>query len=305
MIDQNDIFRRLAEYEVAPPPGVWANLVQSFDAINNSDTDILCGSLSRVQSIPVTAPIGSYEFIISKIENPEGLWRLQDLEKTPPDYVFNRLFENIESEKTKNNISIPIIKRLAEYRLHAAAACILLLISGWLIYKSVNNNGQSIGQPPVVTKDVPAIPILSDTSVKLVLTEKTSPVEKKFQVIYSGQATVMIGEDQVKVKITDNDMLASFAGFTYNTVPLFLRNQKKDIPFVIRIDQYANVAVSESMSGMMKKMNTFRKNGKLTFKAKRERKRLSKWKKADEKRFDKKMNNNPLDPIDLGEFIFN
>ncbi len=78
----------------------------------------------------------------------------------------------------------------------------------------------------------------------------------------------MIGEDQATVNIKDNDVLASFSEFTYSTVPYFLIKQKKDIPFTIQVDHYANIAVSAEMSGLMKKMNTFKRNGKLTGKAK-------------------------------------
>jgi len=302
MTNHQDIFKRLAEYEVEPPAAVWPRILQSFDADVDAGDGILCGSLTRIQSIAVAAPLGSYEFIINNIIDPVGLSRLQYFETTPPDFIFNRLFENIESEKRKS--STGIIKKLAGYKFHIAAAFILLCISGWLIYKSAINNGQSITTAPVAKDNLPVVPVLKDTSVKLVLVDKKARIKKNHSVLYSGNATIMIGEDEFKFNVTDNDILASFANFTDNTVPLFIKKQEKATAFSIRVDQYTAIAVSEPMSAMMSNMNTFKKNGKLTAKAKRERKRLEKWKKTDEKKFDKEKGNNPIDPIDLGEFLF-
>lgn len=302
MTNQQDIFKRLAQYEVEPPAAVWPRILQSFDIEKNADPDMLCGSLTRVQSMTIAAPLGSYEFIIDNVTDPLGLSRLQYFETAPPDFIFNRVFETIESGKRKT--STGIIKKLSEYKLYVAAAVILLFISGWLISKSVNSNGHPITPASVVKDNLPAVPVLTDTLSKLVLVDKKSSIKKRHPVLYSGNATIMIGEDEFKFNVNDNDVLASFANFTDNTVPLFIKKQKKPTPFSIQVDQYAAIAVSETMSAMMSNMNTFRKNGKPTAKAKRERKRLEKWKKTDEKKFDKKAGNNPIDPIDLGEFLF-
>lgn len=303
MTNQQDIFKRLAEYEVEPPAAVWPRILQSFDTGVNADADILCGNLARIQSITVQAPLGSYEFIIDSVLDPIGLSRLQYFETKPPDFILNRIFEDFESKK--GNTSTRKVKKLADYKLHAAAVLILLFISGWLIYKSVLNNGQPITPAPVAKDNLPVIPILKDTSAKLVLIDKKGKIKKSLPVSHFSQATIMIGEDKFNINIADNDILTSFASFTYNTVPSFIEKEKKDKSFSIRIDQYAAITVSEPMSEMMRNMNTFRKNGKPTVKAKRERKRLEKWKKTDEKKFDKKIENNPIDPIDLGEFLFN
>ena len=63
------------------------------------------------------------------------------------------------------------------------------------------------------------------------------------------------------------------------------------------------VTVSEKMNEIFKKMYSTKKNNKPTIKAKRLKAKLEKWKKYDEKHFDTNMQNNPVDVIDLSEFI--
>ncbi len=103
--------------------------------------------------------------------------------------------------------------------------------------------------------------------------------------------------------VINNDLLATFSGFNYRQVPLFITdNNAKN--FTVRVDQYSAITVSESMIKMIRKMNSFRRSGRLTHRGKRARVRLEKWKKADARQFDKSLINNPLDAVDLAEFIF-
>ena len=58
------------------------------------------------------------------------------------------------------------------------------------------------------------------------------------------------------------------------------------------------------MLNMMKQTYEVLANGKATRKARRTKRRLDNWKEKDQKRFDKGNEANPLDPVDLAEFIF-
>ena len=58
------------------------------------------------------------------------------------------------------------------------------------------------------------------------------------------------------------------------------------------------------MLEMMKQMYQVLPNGKPARKARKAKRRLESWKEKDQKRFDRDAGANPLDPVDLGDFIF-
>ncbi|HVW59473.1 MAG TPA: hypothetical protein VHC48_05545, partial [Puia sp.] len=101
---------------------------------------------------------------------------------------------------------------------------------------------------------------------------------------------------------TDNDLLVTFTSFAYQDVPAYL-TRSIDKPLKINIDQYTHLYVSKNMLSMMKQTYEVLPNGKPARKARRMKRRLDNWKEKDQKRFDKGKSN-PLDPMDLAEFIF-
>jgi hypothetical protein len=104
--------------------------------------------------------------------------------------------------------------------------------------------------------------------------------------------------------IIDNDYLASFAALTETNLPPFLQVEKP-VATTITIDDYTYITISEGMGAMMKKMYKTRKSGKPTRRARKTKEKLEKWRKADADYFNQNSTMNPLDPIDLGNFIFN
>jgi len=108
------------------------------------------------------------------------------------------------------------------------------------------------------------------------------------------------GED---FDVHDNDLLFSFTNFNYNQLPSFITNESTDA-VKVNLDHSSSITISEGMLGMMKTMYQQKKNGNPTAKARRQRKKLQRWKDADAKFFDKNVEKNPMDPLDLAEFIF-
>jgi hypothetical protein len=107
-----------------------------------------------------------------------------------------------------------------------------------------------------------------------------------------------------KMPIIDNDYLASFAALNETNLPPFLQVEKP-VATTITIDDYTYITISEGMGAMMKKMYKTRKSGKPTRRARKTKEKLEKWRKADADYFNQNSTMNPLDPIDLGNFIFN
>jgi hypothetical protein len=93
--------------------------------------------------------------------------------------------------------------------------------------------------------------------------------------------------------LADNDLLLTLVNFNY---PLA---HHAPVPQGL----YSGLAISEQAEAMINVAQETRSNGKPTRKARRMKKRLEDWKKADEKRFDKE-GSNVMDPFDLGTFIF-
>ena len=71
----------------------------------------------------------------------------------------------------------------------------------------------------------------------------------------------------------------------------------------ITIDRFSYVNISDKMNTILQTMYTIKGNNKPTRKAKKLRATMEKWKKRDEKHFDASIHSNPLDIIDLSEFI--
>jgi hypothetical protein len=71
----------------------------------------------------------------------------------------------------------------------------------------------------------------------------------------------------------------------------------------ITLNKYSWVGLSDKMTAMLQDIYGTKKNGKPTRKAKRTKKKFEKWRKKDEKHFDRNMQRNPADIIDLSDWI--
>jgi len=103
-------------------------------------------------------------------------------------------------------------------------------------------------------------------------------------------------------KLVDNDILLTLVSYNYTDYQSLLSEIKKNNK--IELDQFSYITISDKMNSLLKRMYTTKRNSKPTRKAKRLRAKIEKWKKSDEDHFDVNTNNNPVDAIDLSEFIF-
>jgi hypothetical protein len=257
------------------------------------------------------------------------IWsHLRDHEELPPQEMFDRLQHALEKEdvylerlqqhevpppsflrqRIEDSSGIrPLRSGVMRWYL-SAAACLLLIVSGWIVYLSNRDSSHTVAikktpQGPASSAGVPlhtdTLSGRTDTSAGAGTTTAgagTSAGSEK-----NGRLTYNIGGRSVTV--ADNDLFATFISYTYPDIPAYL-TREADKPLSIYVDQYTSITVSKNMLEMMKQMYQVLPNGRPARKARKAKRRLESWKEKDQKRFDRGAGANPLDPVDLGDFIF-
>jgi hypothetical protein len=236
----------------------------------------------------------------------ESIGQLRDSSIAPPAF----LLDNIVAAKPKTNSAkvIPFRKYFT-----AAAAVLLVIVAIALLTRLSGKKEatqkelvhQSTGSQPVYTAPLKKDPVGFTVIEKNVDEVDKIPSQNNKKSVHhrvhkiSGTATI----DDADFAIRENDLLYSFTSFNYNNLPAFITNENTEA-VKVRIDRSASITLSEGMVGMMKRMYQQKRNGKPTAKARREKRKLQRWKNADAKFFDKNVEKNPMDPLDLAEFIF-
>ncbi|MFT3822374.1 MAG: hypothetical protein QM731_00590 [Chitinophagaceae bacterium] len=299
MASQSDLFSRLKKYEVPPPPEAFQLLCNRLGLEGESAS--LLDSLQQLQQLDLMPPVSLREKITEAVTALPALVYLQHEVILPPAGTYERIAKELSLKKDKS-----ATKRLLFTPYRIAAACILVLLVAGGIYLLLPKQ-----KTPSQTAVIHTEP--SDSSAEQFVT--TQPSDSSTQTaaapVYQDYdnpnalnffKTKSFKTEGAFVTITDNDFIVTFASFNPEELPEFLRKEENKDQ-VIRLDQHSYFTISASMVEMLKKMYATKSKGTPTRKARKEKEKLEQWKKADEKRFDQSMAN-PLDPIDLGEFIF-
>jgi hypothetical protein len=336
--ENNILSPELQHYSVEPP----AFLFESIMGKVRNDDKALDTQLQKLGGYAV-APSFSFETIMGKINATDGLNSFKPLKhyEVEPPFSFAKIMELIRAALGGANnavqkkrlapvITFPIIKRII-----AAAAVVLLAILGYYTIGKLGGS-KDTGKPNIVqTVNPPITPsvIPNDTNKNedsVVLPNNNlaannnsynefgrkynnaSSSKKRRKIAYGGSSLLANAAivDSVesfsiagmKTPMVDNDFLATFASFNENALPAFLQSDAP-ISTIISVDQYTDIVVTDKMGAFMKKMYKTRKSGKPTRKARKAKQKLEKWKVADSTYFSNETLNNPLNPIDLGNFI--
>jgi hypothetical protein len=275
------ILQKLKDHSVSPPAEI-------FDSIHKAIAEV---KSEAAENEPLKAIIA-----------------LREKAVLPPAFLFDNI---IAAGKIKSPAKVVPFKKYI-----AAIAAALLLFAGIAIVFKLSNKkdaaqndgiakqsgGQSLPTDDHSIKDTVAIakdklPLISPNNALAHTTKKYgSNIMRK-----TGTATVEADGDDLIIK--ENDLLYSFTNFNYNNLPAFITSDNTDA-VKVRIDGSASITLSEGMVMMMKRMYKQKRNGKPTAKARREKRKLQRWKNADTKFFDKNVEKNPMDPMDLAEFLF-
>jgi hypothetical protein len=273
MDHRSDIWRRLQDHSIPPP-------AEAVDRLRDE--------IHRMQQMTEQPPAGDLE-------------RLRQHEMQPPPFLHTTIKGSIADSRRRRNVLV----------YGSVAACFLLVVAGIMIYKMGSSSkptppaaGQntiasapirpaggasadSIAQMDTATAD------LSSTTPNTTATVRTIMIDRFSSVSIKGHSLPLV----------DNDLLITFTSFKYPGMADYI-TRNGDQAMKVYVDQYTNINISKNVVGMMKVMYETRSNGKPTRKARRMKARLESWKKADERRFDGPSKPDPVDPIDLAEFIF-
>jgi len=226
------------------------------------------------------------------MNNRTDIWnRLQEHETPPDKGLWDRLWGVIRFEILLQHRTEPpgemfgLIqnkikgKRLRLWMLIGVAAMVLAVAAVSMLYRPTHTVKRIAVAPAAVRPSIP--PPASDTVVAV--KQKPVTVDERPTVYVEGHSYSLV----------DNDLLLTLTNFNY---PLAHR---------VSVPQglYSGLAISDQAAAMIDAAQETRPNGKPTRKARKMKRRLDDWKKADEKRFDKE-GSNVLDPFDLGAFIF-
>lgn len=277
MTDRHDIWHRISDHEESPPPEVFdklRRLLTEGDAVQDE-------SLQR-------------EAVFEK---------LKEHAIPPPLFLRQRIdaaLGNRGSFFSRNRWYI------------AAAACLGLIVAGWMIYRGqlvtgaqtrVAGDRRHLIQTPVIrTPDtVSAVSANKDSSDN---PAHTSVDGAGLVAARVGKTPVPFVIDGQAFPVTDNDLLFTLTNFTYPDIPAYI-TRPSDQPLKVEVDQYARLYISADMLRMIRESCLVLPSGRASRKARKMKRRLEGWKEKDQKRFDKGGNgSNPLDPLDLAEFIF-
>ncbi|MBS1574845.1 MAG: hypothetical protein JST09_06035 [Bacteroidetes bacterium] len=309
MIDQFEIFKKLREYAVEPPAEVRLRIFNSIeDDFNKSEDMIPIAQLEQLQELEIAPPLSMYSVIEQRAIPAFQLSFLKDYQVTPPVNAYHSIIERIEAEKRLKRIDGgAVVKSI--YRFRAAIAILLIAGIGWFAYQLISSPFKPVIE--TVSNNTKASKKANDGLLNSDTNNgneniAAAPVKKlihKKQNVEAKSEKVSMSVGDYKFSVENNDLLATFASFDYRRLPLFISNDEEK-GFSIQVDQYTAISVSQPMSKMIHKMNLYRRNGKLKAKARNTRAKLAKWQKADAEQFDKSLIKNPLDPLDLAEFIF-
>ena len=304
MAKRTDIFDRLREYEVPPPPAAFHNLMSRLQEEAARVDSQWQGALQGLQQLEIQPPAFLASAIANTIAEKPLFAALQEMAIEPPAGAFDRIIGEIIAEGKTHATTAPIRKLFTRYR--AIAAVLVLVIAGWGIYRFASQH--PVDSPTeLVQKTTPVKPAALDT-----VQQATTPVQPDLAryAVYDNAKTENYFKtsrftvEGAAMQLVDNDFIVTFASYQYvEALPSFL-TEEEDSEMLIRLDQYSHFTISENMMNSLKKMYQRKSKGTPTRKARKEREKLEQWKKADETHFDGKQAKNPLDPIDMAEFIF-
>jgi hypothetical protein len=224
------------------------------------------------------------------------LQRLQQHSIPPPDSLKRAIAQQVLPKHSNR------FRRIFPY---AAAAGLLVIVAGAFFYNKVFIGARSAG--PSVTLSSPDSHDKKhnnaggDTASRLA--NRPTPTSD------SSNAGIGLGPldlvlDGEEFPLTENNLLATFTSFRYPAIKTHVDKRKNENSWRIRLDQYTNIMLSPAMVATLKDLYDLRPDGSPARKAKKTRQRLEKWADQDKKQFAPGYLSNPLDPIDLTEFLF-
>jgi hypothetical protein len=316
-----NILNQLQQHQQAPPEWCFDAVLQNFSSKQNDEIGSVFEKLKNYSSIP---PQQSFDQIFNILSTKTSIAQISILKNysvDPPQHSFQSIINKLNPPAKKQSPAT-IISFLQKYKV--AAACVGLLCASVAFYLIQTSNNNSNYQPIVNNTNLPVtnpplnLPVI-DSSVQHNTTtataNNTANRQSKKGVIKKSRIKNGLGKEEIEqfmpfsmnginIPFEDNDFMATFINYRYSDKDSAMFNIPEGQALVIKLDQYNYVSISPKMQGNMKTMYKTKNNGDPTRKAKKMKKKLEAWKNDDRDNFDKKVYKNPLDPLDLFDFLY-
>ncbi len=215
----------------------------------------------------------------------------------------------VSTKEGKPAVQPGMVRILYKYKWIAASVILALITT--IAFVTLTNHTGTLAKSPLIVQRMHSNQLGESTKEEeYTLEELAADIQKRKEALEKAMrvenhfySNSFLFDDE-SFSMIDNDLFFTFASYNPNRVPSYLTVAGEQTEIRLNIDDYTSIAISPAMRMMMMKMYEVKKNGRATVKAKREKRKLLRWQKADTKRFDKTVNRNPLDPLDLAEFIF-
>jgi hypothetical protein len=316
-----NILNQLQQHQQAPPEWCLDAVLHNFSSQQNDEIGNVFEKLKNYSSIP---PQQSFDQIFNTLNTKTSIAQISILKNysvDPPQHAFQNIINRLNPQ-TKKQSPATIVSFLQKYKV--AAACVGLLCASVAFYLIQTSNNNSNYQPIVNNTNLPVtnppliLPVIDSSEEQNTTTatvNNTANRQSKKGVIKKSRVKNRLGKEEVEqfmpfsmnginIPFEDNDFMATFINYRYSDKDSAMFNIPEGQALVIKLDQYNYVSISPKMQGNMKTMYKTKNNGDPTRKAKKMKKKLEAWKNDDRDNFDKKVYKNPLDPLDLFDFLY-
>ena len=300
----NKIFKDLQDFAVSPPRTLYARLwkkVKKMQVPSPAQADMVEGKINDPAPVNEEKLLGNLQSYVAE-------------EHTIPAFDFKKIVAAAALTPASKQEELVERKKgriiFWAFRMAAAAG-----ITGIIFLISVNTGKTDHGltftslaqqiEPVYTANPVHDIPV---TAADHPITAANLKLPAKHQrSINTANNHRITGNTfitkSVRANILENDFFYTLTNFTYSQADDFLSDIKENNK--ISINNYSYVNVSDKMAGFLKQVYAVNRRKKPTWKARKAKQKLDKWKKKDAENFDTKFDKNPLDILDLSEFIFN
>lgn len=301
MADTNKIFKSLQDHAENPPPGLYVRLWQKIKLLPKPGKALL-------NMILAESPTNTRPALKETAQAFADLRSYIDKENPPPAFDLQKIKGALANSSTSRVSAKRPGKLRWLYRSAAAAAIVAGVV--WA-YKTIDTHKEetvissNTVQMPVhdtikreqVAVSREKINITQKNDIKVITARKntTSYQQKK-------QVPIAYTNTNSNINIINNDFLFTLTNFTVNEANDVLSVLKKDNK--VSVNNYTYVNVSDKMAVFLKQLYAINRRNKYTWKARRTKAKLNRWKKSDEQYFDG-TSKDPLDIIDLSEFLLN
>ncbi len=295
MAGTNKIFKDLQDFAVDPPPGFFAKLWEKIRGTRHADDHL------TQAEFPGDDSAIDYSKLLSELRS------YTDKDIAPPSFDDIKIAA-LTSLQKKDPLTEPRKKTASFSLLYKIAAAAIFTGAAFIIYYNISSketteqkNGIAITNKADSNRTNTTATVHSNNiaAADSIIKEKTAVANNEN--IVNKVFENSFPERNVKVSNFYNDFIYMFTNFRYEQARTFLSDIKKNQK--ISLNSYSYVNVSDKMASFLKKMYAVNRKNKPTRKAKKMRAKLAKWKKKDEANFDKNLKKNPMDILDLSEFI--